>query len=322
VEKWHHTSQYLLLNAASIDSDSSTKEIRESYLRIINSDTAGIVDRELQHQMSKLGFSGASFAHGLATSLYMGNIMWNTWTPPSNLSPFIIFELDPLSSTQTACCLHLHLLSNNMEGKSLDEIKASQIQEIKAPGTFKELLQALQFYTNITTILFSPCSVLVYGTKSITAAIQSKKTVFKTRIAADGKFSMKFLYAMEILTQHWLGKCQKHSDRSMVNDCLDCFGKVLEMVLNSSLNVTLPPNFVKPSPKKPTPKLTSKPGDNGKQMNNKRKTNKVGEECVIKNATPITEFLMKDDEVWKRDFVGKCTRDHPKWDNNTFMCAR
>jgi hypothetical protein len=86
--------------------------------------------------------------------------------------------------------------------------------------------------------------------------------------------------------------------------------------------VTLPPNFIKPSPKKPTPKLTPKPGDNRKRKNNKRKTDKVREERVIKNAAPITEFLMKDDEVWKRNFAGKCMRDCPKWDNNTFMCAR
>ncbi len=70
------------------------------------------------------------------------------------------------------------------------------------------------------------------------------------------------------------------------------------------------------------PELTPKPRDNGKQKNNKRKTDKVGEERVIKNTAPITEFLMKDDEVWKRNFAGKCTRDRPKWDNNTFMCAR
>jgi hypothetical protein len=117
-----------------------------------------MANRELQHQMSKLGLLDAGFAHGLATSLYMGDIMWNNWTTPSNLSPFTIFELDPLLLTQTARCLHLHLLSKNMEGKSLDKIKASQIQEIKAPGTFKELLQALQFYSGITTIFFGPPS--------------------------------------------------------------------------------------------------------------------------------------------------------------------
>jgi hypothetical protein len=74
----------VMLNAASINSDSPAKEIPKSYLRIINSNTAGIADRELQHQMSELGLLDANLSHGLATSLYMGDIMWNTQTTPSN----------------------------------------------------------------------------------------------------------------------------------------------------------------------------------------------------------------------------------------------
>jgi hypothetical protein len=169
-EKRHHTSQRLMLNTAFIDSDSPAEEITKSYLCIIDSDTAGTANRELQHQISELGILDTGFAHGLATSLYMGNIVWNTWTIKKPL-PLHHFKLDPLLLMQTACCLHLHLLPKNTEGKSCDEIKASQIQEIKAPGTFEELLQALQFYLGITTISFGPCSALIIGTKSITAAI-------------------------------------------------------------------------------------------------------------------------------------------------------
>ena len=77
MEKWHPTSQRLVLNAVSIDSNSPTEEIPMSYLCIINSDTTGMADRELQHQMSELGLSDAGFSHGLATSLYMGNIRYH-----------------------------------------------------------------------------------------------------------------------------------------------------------------------------------------------------------------------------------------------------
>jgi hypothetical protein len=52
------------------------------------------------------------------------------------------------------------------------------------------------------------------------------------------------------------------------------------------------------------PELTPMPGDNGKQKNNKRKSNKGGGERIIKNATTTMEFLMTDDEVWKRNFLG------------------
>ena len=66
-----------MLNAALTKSDSPAEEVPQSYLRIINSDTAGMANSELQTQMSELGNSDAGFAHGLAASLYMGDIMWN-----------------------------------------------------------------------------------------------------------------------------------------------------------------------------------------------------------------------------------------------------
>ncbi len=151
MEKWHSTSRRLVLNVASTNSDTPTKDIPASYLRIINSNTAGMANRELQNQMSELGYPDASFSNGLASSLYLGNIMWNNHTTPSNLSPFTVFKLDPLSTMQMARCLHLHLLSTNTKGKLLDEIKASQIQEVKVPMIFEELLQTLLFYSGITT---------------------------------------------------------------------------------------------------------------------------------------------------------------------------
>jgi hypothetical protein len=110
-EKWHPTSRCFVINAALTDSDSPAKEIPASYLRIINSETAGMADKELQTQMSALGHADVGFAHGLAASLYVGDILWKNRTTPSNVSPFTVFEQDPLLSTQTTRCLQLHLLA-------------------------------------------------------------------------------------------------------------------------------------------------------------------------------------------------------------------
>jgi hypothetical protein len=49
---------------------------------------------------------------------------------------------------------------------------------------------------------------------------------------------------MEIQIQRWLRECQKFDDKSMVNDRIVDFDPLIEMVLNSSTNVTLPPNFI------------------------------------------------------------------------------
>jgi hypothetical protein len=64
-KKWHPTSRHLVLNAVLIYSDSPAEEIPPSYLCIINSDTTGMANRELQIQMLELGHSDA----GLPTVL-------------------------------------------------------------------------------------------------------------------------------------------------------------------------------------------------------------------------------------------------------------
>jgi hypothetical protein len=205
----------------------------------------------------------------------------------------------------------------------LDEIKASQIQEVKVPTTFEELHQTLLFYLGIPSILFGPCSALIAGVKSFATAIQTKKIIFKWRIATNSNLPMKILYAMEIHIQRWLGECQKFGDRSMVNDHLICFDEVFDMVMNSSVNVTLPPNFINPPPKYPSTTTTVMPpeDDEKRKGGKRRKSDEVKGERITKNAAPISEFLLKKGEIWKRYFAGKCSKDCPKWDDTTFMCA-
>ncbi len=202
---------------------------------------------------------------------------------PSNLSPFTVYELDPLSTKQATRCLQLHLLSKNTEGKSPKEIKTSQIQEVKVPTIFEELHQTLLFYSGITSILFGPCSALVAGAKSFATAILSEKIIFEGRIASDSELPAKILYALEIRIQRWLGECLKFKDRLMVNDRLVCFDKVFEMVMNSTINVTLPPNFVKPAPKSPPTSTgaASAEGDGKKKGGKKRKSGKINGERIV-----------------------------------------
>jgi hypothetical protein len=96
------------------------------------------------------------------------------------------------------------------------------------------------------------------------------------------------------------------------------------MVMNSTINVSLPPYFVKPTPKASpiSSDVMSTDGDGKKKKGKKRKSGDVDEECITKNITPISEFLLKDDKNWKEHFAGKCSKDRPKWDDTIFMCAR
>jgi hypothetical protein len=195
---------------------------------------------------------------------------------------------------------------------------------VKVPTTFKELHQTLLFYLGITSILFGLWSAFVAGAKSFAAAISSEKIIFKGRIASDRELQAKILNALEIRIQRWPGESLKFGDRSMVNDHLVCFDEVFKMVMNSTINVTLPPNFVKLAPKS-SPTSTAgaahTKGDSKKKGGKKRKSGDVDGECITKNPAPISEFLLKEGKNWKEHFAGRCSKDRLKWDDTTFMCA-
>jgi hypothetical protein len=129
---------------------------------------------------------------------------------------------------------------------------------------------------------------------------------------------------MEIRIQRWLGECQKFDNRSMVNDRIVDFDPLIKMVLNSSMNVTLPPNFIVKSATETPDTMTGlkKKSDEVDDRGRKKRKNNEGEGCIVKNPSPINDFLIKDSENWKKDFSGQCTKDRPKWDDKTFMCAR
>jgi hypothetical protein len=79
----------------------------------------------------------------------------------------------------------------------------------------------------------------------------------------------------------------------MVNNRLVGFDKVFEMVMNHSLNVTLPPNFIKSSPKNPTTTTTvTPPEDNDKRQGGgeKRKQNNNDGYCINKKTAPKSNF--------------------------------
>ncbi len=155
--------------------------------------------------------------------------------------------------------------------------------------------------------------MILASIESFATTILSEKIIFKGRIAADSELPAKNLYAMEIRIQRWLGECLKFEDRLIVNDRLISFDKVFEMVMNSTMNVSLPPNFVKPTPKNsPTSNKVKPAREEGKRKGGKkRKSGKADGERITKNVVPISEFLMKDGKNWKEHFAGKCSKDCP-----------
>jgi hypothetical protein len=238
-----------------------------------------MADKELQNQITELGFSGAGLAHGFAASIYMGDMM-GIIPPPQATSPSSPFMNRTLS---WQCSWHVPpppppIQEHQGEISSQDQGLANSTG--KSPHAFQgvasntSILLGHHYYF----IWFAQCAR--HWVKSIATAIHTIKIIFKGRIATDGNLPTKFLYATEICIQHLLGECQKFGNRLMVNKSLVCFGKVFEMVMNSSLNVILPPNFNKPPPKNPTNATTVTPGNDGKG-----KEGKKGSPTKLKGST-------------------------------------
>jgi hypothetical protein len=174
-------------------------------------------------------------------------------------------------------------------------------------------------------MLYSAESALMLGVKSTLVAIQHKKLTLKVRIMSNQEYAPKFLYLMEIRIQSWKGECQKALDCSMVNNRNVDFDKLVKQVLNSTLNIVLPPNFVKlpstsgarggrgnkDSLQRDGPKKRKQEGNNDNHLSPKP-------QC----SPPFKEFLLRKDKDWGKDFSRQHTKNCPMWDKNTFMCAR
>ena len=75
----------------------------------------------------------------------------------------------------------------------------------------------------------------------------------------------------------------------MVNDRLISFDKVFEMVMNHSLNLTRPPNFIKFPPKNPTTTTTTttSPGDDDKRRGGgKKRKRKARRKRLLRSTRP------------------------------------
>ena len=153
--------------------------------------------------MQILGHSNAGFTHGLAASLYNGDILLSSTNSPSNLSPFIIFELDPLSSAQGDWCVQLHLLSKNTGGQISRGDQGFAEAGGESSRDVQDAVQSFVYNSGIARILFGKKSALVTGITELIHCICRNKIVFKTRIAGNNKFTTKFIFAVKIRIQCW-----------------------------------------------------------------------------------------------------------------------
>jgi len=326
-KKLHSSTKQLILFASADDADDVPLEVAESCGRFINAETMGIAEQELNLQFKNLGLHDAAFSPGLTQALYSGKFTWADKSTPSNFSPFSFFEVEPLAiAEQQNRHLILHLVETQGKGKTLDEIKASNKQEVKAPTTYLEMIHQLTFFAGACSIFFGENSIPCEALTALVALVERNRHILKTR-ETDKKFMSQFLFAVDTRFQLWLDECSTLTHRDQVDDSILNFTQLVENVRFGTFFVQLPSTFIAATDADP------KSGNGGGKNATKRTAEKNDEEdkegkkkrrkpTTVKNTSQPDACKLQTGETWATHFANKGFNDRVDWDGECKMCPR
>ena len=330
-KKLHSSTKQLILFASAEEATDVPTEANEDCKRFINAETVGVAEQELNLQFKKLGLQDAAFSTGLTQALYLGKFQWADKSTPSNFSPFSFFEVEPLQAAdQQNRHLILHLVETQGKGKTLDEIKAGNKQEVKAPTKYLEMYHQLNFFAGACSIFFGPKSIPCQAILALVELVELNRLVLKAK-ETDKTFMSQFLFAVDTRFQLWLDECMTKADRLHVDDNILNFTLLMDSVKFSTFFVNLPTTFVAP---KDTTETTTSPVPNGdKQASNKRAaddkeqddespTKKKKKGKNYKNHSQPEAFKTQPGETWATHYANRCYNERVDWNGNCKMCPR
>ena len=335
LKKFHSSIKQMILFASAEDADDLPDDVHESCRRFFNAETVINAEQELTLQFSNKGMQDAQFAHGFINSIYAGKFAWNKNFTPSNFSPFMIYEAEPLlAANQSSRHLILHLEDTN--GKSSEEVSVattSAKHSVKAPTTYHEMIQQLKYFQVACTVFFGEKSIASVSLTALIQLVELNKHIFKS-CEVDKEFMSKFLFAIDKRFQLWLESCTTLPNRAAVDDSVLHFRPLVQMVQYSTFNLTLPLTFTKATEKtEPATKSSTKNGNKGggggggddpsngdNEGQNPNKKRKKSEKVTNKHQPE--QFKMKTGETWQTTFAHKDVRNRVPWEGDVKMCPR
>ena len=327
VKNLHDSTLKMMLFASALDADTVPTDLVDSCKRFINSKTVALAEQELNLQFETRGMPEVSFPSGFTSNAYLGVFTWSSPDTPSNFSPFSFSEAEPIRiEEQKNRHLLLQLILTQGRGMTVDEIKASNKQEVKAPTSFYDMTMQLKMFTVANDIFFGDLSVGSQSLRSLQTMVERNRSVFKAREHLDEEFVSKFLLAVDTRYQMWLKQCRSAADRPDVDDSIIDYAHLVSQVLFGSFHITLPPTFKMKQPNSDSTSPTeSKNNDNGNggSGDGKRKKKKPDEAReLIQNKAPHSELCMLTGETWGITFANKNVDSRPKWNDKVTMCPR
>ncbi len=328
-KKYLHSSVIKMLkNAAATSKMDLDPELPEACKLFLNASTHGHAEQELSHQFESLNLHDVRFAPGVVQCLYLGEFIYGNSSSPSNFTVFAFYEQPPLSDAKQANYLMCHLINENGQKQSVDEIKASLKQEVIVPRDFNELGTQLQYYVGAVEIFFGTESRLRIELNKLLHFLGKYKKHFRDAIALDEWFPARFLLAVDRRIQLFLAACKSEDNRYYVDDKFLDFSDITNSILFGNFRMPLPSTFKKVIIETSAPKRTSdeEAAATGgkKQKSGEDKADTKKKAASVKNNDQHEAFKLRESEVWKKTFKTAHANDRPSWDGEKSkkMCIR
>jgi hypothetical protein len=206
--------------------------------------TSGAVDVDFT-QFKNKNLHNVAFSAGLTQALYNGRFLWLDPSTPSNFSPFSMIEAKPIQlAEQQNCHFILHLILTQGKGCTLDKIKASNKQIVKALTTYIKMIQQLKFFSSACDIFFGKHSAATSSIKALINVIKIDKQLFKAQ-EVNWEFASQFVFAVDKRMQIWFDSISNASDQLDVDNSPLNFSDQIKSVKYMNFFLQLPPSFAK-----------------------------------------------------------------------------
>jgi hypothetical protein len=232
-----------------------------------------------------------------------------------------MFEVDPIqASEQQNRHFILHIILTQGKGRTIDEIKSSNKQIVKAPSSYLEMIQQLKYFAGACDIFFGEHSAATASLISLISVIEKYKLPFKAKAIEDGIFASKFVFAVDKRMQLWFESISQAKVGSDVDDSPLNFSGLVDSVRYGNFVQSLPPTFSKADDSKKR-LADDNLNKDGKKKPKDKTDPKEKPDRNVTNPNPNEEFKLMTGETWVSNFAGK-KEGRVKWDKNSFMCPR
>lgn len=202
-EKKDRTKKYLhpsiirmLENGSATSKLEIDVQLTQACRKFLNASSQGHAEQELHHQFNTLNLTDVCFAPGTIQNLYLGEFTYRNSSSPSNFTIFAFFEQPPLSNVKQENYLTCHLIHENGQKQSMEEIKASMKQEVIVPKDYTLMGTQLQYFVGAVEIFFGAESTLRIELNKLLHKVAMYKKQFRDMITLDEWFPCRFLFAV------------------------------------------------------------------------------------------------------------------------------